>query len=305
MKKRNFLNGFGAKSALAAVALTTMVFTSCEKEEFNIEPVEVLPASATVVATVYDIETGKVIDATCDPSSPYLVPVGADGTIAAQPVTITASLEPTYISNSGTVQVPALKKGQNAYIPLTIFLQPVSSAVEDFTMTPDPEATVTPSETKEAIITLTNEEEKEKKMPYIYQAREGQKVLNLSEIEKKIDALQESDGRAANSLTMEQVKAALKAQLASYNKGFTYKDANGVAVVPAQAIVKVTPVTSYLETEYTMSATVNDKKWEISGVKVQKAVGTIATAGDPEYINHGHGHGHGDNGNAGGGAGGI
>ncbi len=304
MKKKNFLSGFGAKSALAAVALTTMVFTSCEKEEFNIEPVEVLPASATVVATVYDIETGKVIDATCDPNSPYSVPVSSDGTIATQSVTINASLDPTYIKNSGTVQVPALKKGQNAYIPLTIFLQPVSSAVEEFTMTPDPEAVVTPTENKETIITLTNEEDKAKTMYYVYQAAKGQKVMNVAEIEKKIDALQEKDGRAVTDLTMEQVKAALKAQLGIYNQGFSYVDAEGKTEVPAQAIVKVTPVTSYLTTEYTMQAKVNGKTWTIDGVKVQKAIGTVATPGKPEYIDHGHGHGHGDNGNAGGGSGG-
>ena len=36
MKKKSFLSGIGAKLALAAVALTTVVFTSCEKEEFNV-----------------------------------------------------------------------------------------------------------------------------------------------------------------------------------------------------------------------------------------------------------------------------
>jgi hypothetical protein len=39
MKKKSFLSGIGAKLALAAVALTTVVFTSCEKEEFNVEPI--------------------------------------------------------------------------------------------------------------------------------------------------------------------------------------------------------------------------------------------------------------------------
>ena len=61
MKKKSFLSGIGAKLALAAVALTTVVFTSCEKEEFNVEPVELSPASATIVATVYDLTTGEVL----------------------------------------------------------------------------------------------------------------------------------------------------------------------------------------------------------------------------------------------------
>lgn len=59
MKKKSFLSGIGAKLALAAVALTTVVFTSCEKEEFNVEPIEQAPASATILASVYDQTTGE------------------------------------------------------------------------------------------------------------------------------------------------------------------------------------------------------------------------------------------------------
>ena len=40
MKKKFFLSGVNAKLALAAVALTSVMFTSCEKEEFNVAPVE-------------------------------------------------------------------------------------------------------------------------------------------------------------------------------------------------------------------------------------------------------------------------
>lgn len=54
MKKKIFLSGVNAKLALAAVALTSVMFTSCEKEEFNVAPVELDPASATVAITVYD-----------------------------------------------------------------------------------------------------------------------------------------------------------------------------------------------------------------------------------------------------------
>ena len=44
MKKKSFLSGVNAKLALAAVALTSVMFTSCEKEEFNVAPVELDPA---------------------------------------------------------------------------------------------------------------------------------------------------------------------------------------------------------------------------------------------------------------------
>ena len=43
MKKKIFLSGVNAKLALAAVALTSVMFTSCEKEEFNVAPVELDP----------------------------------------------------------------------------------------------------------------------------------------------------------------------------------------------------------------------------------------------------------------------
>ena len=80
MKKKSFLSGIGAKLALAAVALTTVVFTSCEKEEFNVEPVELSPASATIVATVYDLTTGEVL---APQAIVETITAGTDGTIAA------------------------------------------------------------------------------------------------------------------------------------------------------------------------------------------------------------------------------
>lgn len=46
MNKKNFLCGLGAKLALAVVALTTVTFTSCEKEDFSIEVIK-NPAKVT------------------------------------------------------------------------------------------------------------------------------------------------------------------------------------------------------------------------------------------------------------------
>ena len=61
MKKKSFLSGVNAKLALAAVALTSVMFTSCEKEEFNVAPVELDPASATIAVTVYDLGDRSII----------------------------------------------------------------------------------------------------------------------------------------------------------------------------------------------------------------------------------------------------
>ena len=62
MKKKSFLSGVNAKLALATVALTSVMFTSCEKEEFNVAPVELEPASATVAITVYDLADGSIVE---------------------------------------------------------------------------------------------------------------------------------------------------------------------------------------------------------------------------------------------------
>lgn len=82
------MSGIGAKLALAAVALTTVVFTSCEKEEFNVEPVELSPASATIVATVYDLTTGEVL---APQAIVETITAGTDGTIAATTKKLVAS----------------------------------------------------------------------------------------------------------------------------------------------------------------------------------------------------------------------
>ena len=88
MKKKIFLSGVNAKLALAAVALTSVMFTSCEKEEFNVAPVELDPASATVAITVYDLSDGSIINGAsitengaAITSNPFVIEAGSDGKI--------------------------------------------------------------------------------------------------------------------------------------------------------------------------------------------------------------------------------
>ena len=90
MKKKSFFSGVNAKLALATVALTSAMFTSCEKEEFNVAPVELEPASATVAITVYDLADGSIVEGAsitengaAIASNPFVIPAGADGKIAA------------------------------------------------------------------------------------------------------------------------------------------------------------------------------------------------------------------------------
>ncbi len=85
MKKKIFLSGVNAKLALAAVALTSVMFTSCEKEEFNVAPVELDPASATVAITVYDLSDGSIINGAsitengaAITSNPFVIEAGSE-----------------------------------------------------------------------------------------------------------------------------------------------------------------------------------------------------------------------------------
>lgn len=121
MKKMKFLSGISAVFALAAVALAT-TFTSCEKEEFNVnfEPVN---ATATVKANVIWIEDGvsRVLgdneaNVTYSPKDTFT----GNPTLAAQTVTVTATYKD--VTSTMVVNIPALEAGQNAFITPTLVL---------------------------------------------------------------------------------------------------------------------------------------------------------------------------------------
>ena len=98
MKKNKFLSGLSAKLALAIVALTTTMFTSCEKENIGIE---VTPVNAKFIITPV------VIDAT----------TGTDVTQSAE-----ISFSKGNGTYEGTPELPALKAGQFGAKEVTIIL---------------------------------------------------------------------------------------------------------------------------------------------------------------------------------------
>ena len=91
MKKIKFLNGINAVFALAVVALAT-AFTSCEKEEFNVN-IEPINAQATISPIVLAVENGVTTDVTSvatvtiSPSATFT----GNPTLAATTATVTAS----------------------------------------------------------------------------------------------------------------------------------------------------------------------------------------------------------------------
>ena len=295
MKKKSFLSGISAKLALAAVALTTVVFTSCEKEEFNIEPVELSPASATIVATVYDLTTGEVI---VPQAIVETVTAGADGTIAATTKEISC---PTFSSadylpvEAITVAIPQLSKGQFALIPVNFYAQKVVSAAKNVTVSEDP--TTVETEDVKNTPSVYGPYDVDKEVEIEYAAKVGSEVVNIDAINSYIETLVNS-----RAMSNENVIKVLKAVVGTYNTGIKTEMQKEKRVIKAQTTVTFSPVTTIIESVVTIAATVDGVEYTIPNVQLKKAGATIVSESSESHA--GHDHGHGNNGNAGGGAGG-
>lgn len=297
MKKKNFLSGFGAKSALVAVALTTMVFTSCEKEEFNVEPVELAPASAKIYATVYDLSDGQVLAPTKEVKE---IKADANGAIVAKTEPVQCPTFPNsekYLSVADiSVAVPALEKGQFAYIPASFYAQLLTSAAQDVTVIEDPHNVETTSKDNPKSksygpfgVTALQEIE--------YTAQVGQKITNLEEVYSYIDN-NIPEGRAIDAA---EVKKVLKATVSTYNPGIKEVTVTDKIEIAKDIIVEFQPTTTIIKSVISISATVDGVNYNVPNIKIEKAGATVVKQ---IVIDHGHGHGHGTNSNAGGGAGG-
>lgn len=120
MKKIKFLNGINAMFALAVVALAT-TFTSCEKEEFNVD-VTPVNAQAVISPIVLAIQNGVTTDVTSQATiTPSELSFTGNPTLAAKSVDVTATYEG--LSATVKVNVPALQAGQFASLTPTIILQ--------------------------------------------------------------------------------------------------------------------------------------------------------------------------------------
>lgn len=113
MKKNKIFSGLGAKLALAVMALTSTLFTSCEKEDFN-ATFEAAAAKAIIKVSAYDAENGTELTPTNVSASAGTVSgteitiVGAKD-IAKQTVTVKVACKG--LEGEGKVEIPALKAG--------------------------------------------------------------------------------------------------------------------------------------------------------------------------------------------------
>ena len=282
MKKKSFLSGIGAKLALAAVALTTVVFTSCEKEEFNVEPVELSPASATIVATVYDLTTGEVL---APQAIVETITAGTDGTIAAttKEISCPSFSNAEYLPVEAiTVAIPKLAKGQFALIPVNFYAQKIVSAAKNVTVSEVP--TYGPYDV-------------DKNIDIEYAAKVGSEVVNINAINSYIETLVNS-----RAMSNENVIKVLKAVVGTYNTGIKTEMQKETRTIKAQTTVTFSPVTTIIESVVTVTATVDGVEYTIPNVQLRKAGATVVSESSESHA--GHDHGHGDNSNSGGGAGG-
>lgn len=286
MKKKSFSSGIGAKLALAAVALTTVVFTSCEKEEFNVEPIEQAPASATIFATVYDQTTGENLG-----TATTTIAAGENGAIAKQKVTVICPFSSAeYLPVASIdVEVPEVAKGQMILIPVTFYAQKIASAAQNVSTSKDEDSI-------EQVKSESNKTSKEytgtgKPQEVEYDALVGTKILNKTELYSYIETLVNS-----RAMSNDNVIAVLKALVDTYDNMATKTIKTEVTMTEGVTFVfkPVTPMTEYV---MSISATVDNVIYTIPNVKVKEAGTTDAGL---EVLSHGHGHG--DNGNAGGGA---
>lgn len=296
MMKTKFFNGISVAFTLAMVALAT-TFTSCEKEEFNVD-VKPANAQATISPIVLFVDvTGNVSDITSDgnvtitPEAKDLVFVG-NPNLEAKTVKVSAS----YNYNGDVyeacvnVTVPALLAGQYANITPTIMLKEKNAPVEFVTEQGQP---IESQDSKVAHI--------DNKTLYwwnnttrSYVVKSGQKL-------------------ATNGISFEEgISNEAKSYIVNYAATIqnTYKEKNEIVTFNVYANSRTT-----LKLNYNIETTTTTFKMRGANARAEVKIGTVKTENysttkievedqleiPDQGPTHGHGHGHGNDGNAGGG----
>lgn len=289
MKKIKFLNGINAMFALAVVALAT-TFTSCEKEEFNVD-VTPVNAQAVISPIVLAIQNGVTTDVTSQATiTPSELSFTGNPTLAAKSVDVTATFGD--LSATVKVNVPALQAGQFASLTPTIILQEENSETQ--IVAESTKTTVDKTKDK----TWTNYELFWYSIPsFTYVEKSGAKVLEDS---KKIntDNLIE---RAAIESFFNTLKNTYQEKTVATPDGKYSVYANSMTTA---SITYTITTTTYNVVRKAVSKADADA---LGSIKVDDYTTSTLTVTENQDIpghghSHGHGHGHGE-GNAGGGLG--
>lgn len=311
MNKKNYFNGLNAKLALAVVALTSVMLTSCDKENFTVDPtkpVELADASAVIGASAYDNATGAVLTDKVTFAPNQMITIAAtNGTIAAGSETITASLS-GYFDETLKVDYPAVAKGQMIYIPAVFYMSTIPFEINK----------VPTSGTEKENTDLTNTETLEggfqagqkntlKATGFagikIKEASYKKALEDIAKLTFEDGVVVESSRAIAEEIIMDRVKIALTQTLESM-KDFKKVEITFDMFVPEQtASIKVTVTAVTEEGVMSISTTQNDRKWTISGIEYEEVVYNNIVADFIDKNGHAHGHaGHGVSNNAGGGS---
>lgn len=286
MKKIKFLNGVSA-FALAAVALAA-TFTSCEKEEFNVD-VTPVNATATVSPIVLAIEDGITKDVTADAATTITCTPSATFTGNPNLAETSVSVKAVYkdIETTVTVKVPALTAGQSVVLTPTIVLSKEYTIIAETTdVATDPDVEVKNVDNYNMYWYSD--------YPITYTDKKG--------------ILVDKESKMINTTNLEEV--------AAINSFFAGLDETYVANQDAK---KEVTVYANSRTIVDITYTIATKKYSIVKKAVTKAdAEPLATILTKDYTttvdaskvdqdipghghSHGHGHGHGDSNNAGGG----
>lgn len=306
MKKVNF---FSAKT-LAAVAFASLMFTSCDQENFSVTPVdpqkptELADASAIVSATTVDANNSVELNATYTKggeafSFPYKA-TATNGVIAGETLDIKSTVE-GYYTTEKNIEIPAVAKGQMIYIPAVFYTSALNDkATYEFEGLNDNVVTEGTAIKSSPAFTAGIENTFTVDVPY------GVRITNLQDVLDAIDALTYADGRAlTESQIMESVKYALKKKANNF-ADFMYTEHTFKAYIPDNTSVieiTVTPFTN--KGKMMLSTTQEGKTWSVEAdieEVVYNNIGLISYD-DKGHSHVGHiGHGHGASSNAGGGS---
>lgn len=279
MKKNNFLNGLTAKIALAVVALTTTMFTSCSNEDIEID---VTPVNAKAIITPVVFANGQ--DVTTSANITYSTGNGTyEGTtIAAQTVTVTATYN--NLTGSTTVDIPTLTAAQ-VWTKTAIIILSYSS--EDLEAIEGESTTKTETISKE--YTYDNPSDYWYEVPVTYTQKNDSKVV---------------------SSTINTTDKAVKELIDSYNIPIKEEKitkeypvyAHSRLAVKVESVIKTTTYTILQKTRTRANETV------LATFIVEETTTAVKADGNKEIpghghapAGHGHGHAHGGSDNAGGG----
>lgn len=280
MKKSKFLSGLSAKLALAAVALTTAVFTSCSNEdiEVNVTPVN---AQAVITPVVFANGTDVTASATITFSDNSNGKYEAT-TIEAKTVTVTATYNG--MTGSSSVNIPSLTAGK--YWSQTVVIT-LNYGTENFDNQKVEGSTVTVKEVKTDTKIHDNPSDYWYEVPITYTQTTGKKVV-------------ESQMNVAND--------ELKEFINSQNVAQTTKTVTEEHPVFAHSRLEVYINTITTRTTYNVTLKTRAGETILATYTVEEVNTEVQAKSDAQIpghghapAGHGHGHAHGGSSNAGGG----